>query len=187
MLGIRRRKQVEGWALDVNEDGRGRMSLSLRQRLAESNKLWLLCAAGFVVLVVVVLGQAKDTAKLSATQLIKNPKWPPQGAVPTPEHAAFAREFRTDKSVAGKVLEASFVNQRRFRVVVPAEISADDMNFIAKTAARKILHRFDHLCTVELYVRSAAGNRTYLAATTRWDPEKFGFVVKLHKLSPNLP
>lgn len=186
MLGLRRRKQLEGWAIDVSEDGRDQFSRGLRQRLADNNKLWLVCAVVILAVAVMLVAQARHGGDVTA-RYVKNPKWPPAGAQASEQHIAFSEEFRKEKSVAGKVKDARFIGQRRFKVVVPAEVSTDDMHYIAKMAARKILLRFKHLSTVELYVQSAAAGKQDLAATTRWDAEKYGFVVKVHKLSPNSP
>lgn len=186
MLGLRRRKRVEGWEVDVSEDGREERPRGLRERLADNNKLWLISITAILAIGLILALQARQSGDVTG-QYVKNAKWPPAEAQPTEAHIAFSQEFQKDKSVAGKVIDARFIGQRRFRVVVPAEVSTDDMHYIARMAARKILLRFKHLSTVELYVQSAATGKRDLAATTRWDPEKYGFVVKVHKLSPNSP
>jgi hypothetical protein len=180
MLGLTRRKQVAGWAIDVSENGHFEPTYGIRQRVADSNKVWVVSIAVIVVIALVLMAQARHGG-VKPGRYIKNPQWPSSGAQATAAHVAFSREFAQDKSVADKVIDARFIGQRRFRVVVPAQVSADDMHYIARMAARKILLRFDHLSTVELYEEAAATGKRELSATTRWDAEKYGFVVKDHK------
>lgn len=175
MLGLKRRRKVEGWALDVAETDAQVGRTTLAQRLAESNKLWIV---SFVAVLALSGYLVRTTGSFAPDRVV-----PPSTRAPenyTDEaHKAFAREFVVDKSYGFKVLDAGFVAPDRFRVVVPGNVSKDDIDYAAAMAGNRIIHEFHFRAVIQVYRRSAGGAES-LAATARWEPKKYGYVVK-HK------
>lgn len=174
MFGLKRRKRVEGWAVDIDQDGDE--PVTIRQRLADSNWLWVLSLAAVLVLAWLVMFAARQVGDARA-QKSRGPSLWGKGTYDDAEHARFARDFVLDRSHPGTVLDARFTGRRSFRVTVPGDTSADDIDYIAKMAALKIVRQFDLRVVVNVYVRSSDGPEV-LTATTRYVPDKYGYVVK---------
>jgi predicted aspartyl protease len=176
MTGFKRRTRVEGWALDVS-DGEEVGYRSTIQKLGDNNRLWI---AALIVLVVVSAFLLKQTK--SNAGAVEKPKGPPpaqtNGAYLDQDHKDFARQFVRDKGKDGQVVEAKFVNDRKFMFVVPGDTGADDIEYLSKMAAELHRARFKSWLTIDAYQRSAANGRDILRARTTWVKKQYGFVVK---------
>lgn len=177
MLGLRRRKRVEGWAVDVAEYGSEETATSLRERLAASNKLWLLSLVVVVGIGLALLSSMGDSSS-GENKFIVSPKGAGESVSVDKAHLDFARSFRNERVRGGNIYEAEFRTPNLFRIVVPADVGQDDIDYISKMAAWKILRTLHHQSIVVVYTRRAADGGEVKAATTSWKPSKFGFVVR---------
>lgn len=174
MLGLKRRRRVEGWAETVSTAEEA-MQSSFIQRVADSNKLW---AATLVVLVVVagvLMTQAKQRRSQKNEDLYSPSARLAFGSYDDKPHADFSADFIMKN---GSVLDAHF-GDGKFVIVVPGDSSVDDIEHLASMAAQRNLARFKNRIVVEVYQRSAATKGEVLAATVRWEVKRYGFVVRL--------
>ncbi len=176
MVGIKRRRRVEGWALDVSETDAQVGRSTLRQRLAESNKLWVVCVAVVLVLTAGLIRFANTEQSSSNGHQIR-PAGADAGSPDDAAHREFARQFLAERSGNPTVLDARFVSADRFQITVPSSLRRDDIEFLAKFAGLKIVHDFRFRPVVEVYSKGST-KRPELVATAQWEPKKFGFVVK---------
>lgn len=177
MAGLKRRIRVEGWALDV-PDGEEAGYKSAVQRVGDNNKLWIV----MLIVVVVVSGFLMHQARGGGPGEKEGSFTPPQAAVDgdyrNQEHQDFAKDFVKNQGKDGMLIEASFVNNRKFAFVVPGDKGADDIEYVSKMAAQYHLARFKTWAKIEAYQRSAGTGRDTLRATTSWVASRYGFVVK---------
>ena len=177
MLGLRRRKRQEGWAVDVEHvepDGRDD---SVRQRLADSDKLWVAAIFAVVLVVVVFFMLDKRGVQRKAN--------PPDGPAPAASlsyndaaHRDFAEHFVSKKGRESTVTSARFLNAKKFRIIVRGDVGADEISYLASMAANRISYEFKTRAAVQVYRSSAAEHRDILVATAVWKDDRFGFVVQ---------
>ena len=177
MLGLKRRRKVEGWAIDTSDTENGGMYASPWQRLADNNKIWIASFA-FIVLVTIFFIKHADRALVVDQTPARGAKTADVGSCNDSEHSALATEFANDKSNAQVVAEARFLALDRFRIVVPSATSADDIEYVSQKAALRILHIFKCRPVVTVYMKDASDGSLNLVSTTRWESAKYGFVVK---------
>ena len=177
MVGLKRRRRVEGWAVDVSETDAQVGRATLMQRLAENNKLWLGCALGVVVLTVGMM-RGTDKARSIDEKYLVRPAGARAGTYDDFAHREFAKRFASERSGKASAIEARFVGPDNFEITVPGNMSKDDIDFLAKVAGMKIVHEFHFRPVVQVYAKGAGGRET-LVATAQWETKKFGFVVKL--------
>lgn len=181
MVGLKRRTRVEGWALDVS-DGEEVGYRSTIQKIGDNNRLWIATLIVLAVVSAFLIRQAKQGAESK-----ERPAGPPpavrNGDYLNQEHKDFAAEFVRDKGKEGLVIEAKFVDDRKFVFVVPGETGADDIEYLSKMAAEFHRHRFKSWVTVDAYQRSAATGRDTHRARTTWVVPRYGFVVKFMETS----
>ena len=175
MLGLKRRNKVEGWALDVPQpelDGKAR---SVRQRLADNDKLWL----GSLILILVIVAVTIYTGrKDNENQPIPvGPELTAIGTYNDAAHAEFAKQFATSRSYRGMVVNARFVGPSKFRIAVNADVSSDDIADMAKHVGNKILNKFRTRVAIQIYSVSSVTGEEKLAATAHYVDEQYGFVV----------
>lgn len=175
MLGLKRRKKVEGWAIDVVEHGTEEQASNFYERLARNNRLWFLSLLVLIAACLMLMQQAKNAGG-DSEKFVTMPKAAPEGSYVDEKHEAFAREFAASNSGNVVLLEARFVNPNRFKITVPADVGRDDIDLISKLAGMKILRTLHHRSVVEVYTRRAGGGEK-LVAITRWEPKQYGFVV----------
>ena len=175
-------KKLNGWALDAPDGDGAEPEVTLRQKLGDNNKLWLMS----LVAVVLITGILLFSARQEGNRKLEGAEPPP----PAPErfddrgaYTDFATRFANNDSHSGSLISAYFLSPGKFRIVVPGNVSADDIEYLAKRAAESIYHDFQHRVVVQVYMKSAVDGREYLAATSRWESEKFGFAVSLKDLS----
>lgn len=177
MVGLKPRKRVEGWALDASNPSEARESAGVVQRIGDSNKLWVICFIGVLLLFAFLLHEAKRGGP------------PPQeyggqrgyrgiGTYDDEAHTAFVEKFRTSKFYGSAVESARFINQERFEIIARRGVSTDEIGYAASMAARIIVEKFRQRVVVEVYQQDPSGKR--LLATTRWDRKKLGYVVKFN-------
>jgi len=178
MLGLKRRKRVEGWALDVAETDREVGRSTPAEKLADNNKLWIIC-------LIAVLAVSLALLRFGGNEQIEKegPRLPADlgsGHYDDSEHKAFAKSFVTDKRHGTTVLAARFVSREVFRIDVPANASKDDIEYAARYAGDRIVTVFNFRAVIEIHGKSVSGDSSILA-TARWEPESYGFVVKFSK------
>ena len=179
MVGIKRRRKVEGWALDVSETDAQVGRTTLGQRLAESNKLWAVCVLALFGLTAGLIWKA-DRGQLPEDKYLVQPAGPRAGASDDMAHREFARKFASERSRKFTVVEARFVGPDNFRITVPGNTSKDDIDFLAKVAGMKIVQKFGFRPVVQVYIQSPDAP-PLLVATAQWETKKYGFVVRFPK------
>ena len=183
MLGLKKRNKVEGWALDVSHpelDGKGR---SIRQRLADNDKLWL----GSLILILLIVAVTVYTAKKHSggEPIPVESELTAIGTYGDAAHAEFAEQFAASGPHRDIVLSAAFVGPSKFRVTVRADVSTDDITEMAQYAGNKILNEFRTRAVIQVYALSAATGEERLAATARFVDEEYGFVVEFQDRGVN--
>lgn len=165
MVGLKNRK-AEGWALDVSDSE----DISLRQRLADNNKLWLTS----LIIVILISAFLWHSAKNEKVEKQSMPPVRSNKAYSEADYMRFANNFKAQN----EVVDAKFINEDKFRIVVPSEVRADDIEHMSTITAQKILHKFGHRVVIQVYFRNASGNEK-LTAVTRWKPERYGFITDI--------
>ena len=174
MLGLKRRRRVEGWAETVSTADEAVHS-SFIQRVADSNKLWVATLVVLVVVAGVLMMQAKGRRSQKNEDLYNPPVRLAFGSYYDKPHEVFAADFIRKN---GSVLDAHFADGK-FVIVMPGDASADDIEHFASIAAQRNLAKFKNRIVVEVYQRSATTKGEVLAATARWEVNRYGFVVRL--------
>ncbi|MGQ9455830.1 MAG: hypothetical protein ACUVRS_03265 [Armatimonadota bacterium] len=181
MAAARKRTKVEGWELQVSETDAEVGRTTLRQRLADNNKLWAACFIGLVAIVLYfanVMGNSEQAANPFEDAVLRANI----GSADDPAHREFTSQFVREFSDRFDILDAQFVGPDKFRIVVPASTSRDDVEFIAKAAGIKILTKLRFRPVVQVYNKKARDGMV-LVATAQWQPQKYGFVVESPQLT----
>ena len=176
MLGLKRRTRVEGWAVDVT-DGDETIHSTFFQRVGDNNRLWVVCLIGVLILAGFFMAAAKHQGSQKNEDLYKPP--PVRliyGSYGDEAHKEFAKAFRKDNE---SVLDAHFVDGGKFIIAVRSDLSADDIDYLSRSAAQKNLHKFRNRIVVEVYSRGAGAKADVLAAITKWETSRYGFVVHM--------
>jgi hypothetical protein len=173
MLGFKRRKRVEGWAIDVPDGDTERPGMM--RRIADNNKAWLVCLAGLVVLTLFLVKMSNHTigGDLPAVEPVRAPT----EFRDRTRYSRFEQDFRTDRRFAEAVVEDRFLSPGRLRVVVASGVSADEIEYLAKWAAERIRYVFHHRTVVQVYKNKGSSGESTLIAITRWEPKKGGYTV----------
>lgn len=177
MLGLKRRKRQEGWAVDIVDAQDETKGLSLWQRIGDNNKLWVTCLIVVVFLTAILIVMSnRDGSDVYESKI--QPGYSGKGVYYDAAHKKFATDFAANKSYGTFITSARFIDQERFELIVSRGVSADEIDYAARMAAQIILSKFRQRITVEVYDDDSAG-RHFLAATA-WNPKK-GFIVKFDK------
>ncbi len=177
MAAAKTRGKIEGWELDVSETDADVGRSTLRQRLSASNKVYALCLLGLVA-VVLYFGTTANEQERVGGKFGNSLASVVHGTVDEARRVELARKFVSNYSKRFGLLEARFVGQDKFRIVVPASLGQDDIEFIAKVAGTQILAKLKIRPVVQVYTLSAR-QKLALVATAQWQPEKYGFVVRM--------
>jgi len=140
MVGLKRRKKIEGWAVEVSEADTDVGRSTLRQRLADNNRLWLLSLLVVVVLTGYFIKNAAQTGQNEFNKRLPSARAPQN--YKDEAHRAFSRKFMLDKSLGFKIISAEFVAPDQFRIVVPSNVSKDDLGYAAVMAGNQIVSEF---------------------------------------------
>jgi hypothetical protein len=174
----KRRKHLEGWALDIEETQGG----SLRERLAGNNMLWV------VVLLVVVLGTLYYTMHFGKSYSKDPISTVRLGGVAKGEYDDQAHRELADKLTEiaqrrGPTITARFVDASKFEITVPADTPSDEISFLSKFSATAIYRKFGNVPVVYVYSKSAprSEEKAKLAAITRWIEGEKNFVTKFQR------
>lgn len=176
MLGLKRRTRVEGWAVEIKE-GDEKIHSTFFQRVGDNNRIWVVCLIGLTLIAGVLLVYAKKQGSRRNEDLYKPP--PTRlvyGSYGDSDHKAFAAAFMRENEC---VTDAHFVDGGKFIVAVRSDTSSDDIEYISRTAAQKNLHEFRNRIVVEVYIRSLLSKADALVATTKWEVNRYGFVVHM--------
>ena len=178
MVGLKRRRKLEGWALadsEINEESR---HVGAWQRLADNNKLWAACLIVVLLLTAFFYRTAKQSGQVKNNYDISPIS---TGSYDNKAHKEFTRQFLRNARYGTLVTDARFVGPETFRLTMKSSSSADDIDYISKVAAQKVLNKFKTRVVVQTYMRSSLYSGEMLIATAQWEPKKFGFVVKFSR------
>lgn len=173
MAGLKRRIRTEGWARDVSEADDEQDSFLCR--LSNNNKLWLAVLVVIAVVAGLLLMQVKQRSNLKNDDLYRPPTQLAFGTYDDGPHLEFVREFMERNR---QVVDAHFSDDK-FTFVLPGDASADNIEHLSILAAQRNLAKFKNRIVVEVYQRSAATESDRLVAVTKWEDDRYGFVVKL--------
>ncbi|MEN6357146.1 MAG: hypothetical protein ABFD83_08695 [Armatimonadota bacterium] len=177
MLGLKRRKRQEGWAVEIDPNDE-RQSAGPLQRISDNNKLWIASLIA-VLLMTVVLIWTSSRGGTPPQEYGGQPGYRGKGTYDDAAHAKFALSFAKSKSYGTAIDSARFVDQEHFEIIVGQGVSADEIDYAARMAAQIILEKFRQRVIVEVYDQDSAGK--HFLANTLWDEEKLGFIVKFNK------
>jgi hypothetical protein len=177
MLGLRRRKRIEGWAVDVSETDGEMERQGFFQWIGDNSRAWFICLVGIVLLTGVYVKYSRRTIGGNIPEGV--PLQAPEYFRERPRYTQFEQDFRRDKRFVDYVVDARFLSPGRFQVVVSSGIGADDMDYLAKMAAERVRYVFHHRTVVQIYKEGLKGNSKVLVATAQWQEKKHGYWVKL--------
>lgn len=177
MIGLKQRKRQEGWTTEVSNPNDERQNAGLLQRIGDNNKLWSVCLVGVLLLTALLFKQANRQGA-PPQEYGGQPGYHGKGTYDDEAHRAFAENFKASKSYGSSVVSTRFVNQERFEIIAQSGVSADEIDYAARMAARIILEKFRQRVVVEVYTQELSGKR--LLARTIWNPDKLGYVVKFN-------
>jgi len=185
MLGLKRRKRIEGWAVDVSEIEAEAERLGFLQRIGDNNKAWLVCLVGILLMTGIYIKFAKRTYGGHVAE--PPPREAPEYFRERSRYTQFERDFRADKQYVASVVDARFLSPGMFQVVVASGISADEIDYLAKMSAERVTYVFHHRTVVQIYQRSPRGNSKVPVATAQWQDKKHGYWVKMQSDMRALP
>jgi hypothetical protein len=174
MMGLKRRKRVEGWAVDVPESAEQDRPGILR-RIGDSNKAWYVCLALIVLAGVFLMKKADVT--MSPAGSADEPRRAPTEYRDYSKYLQFEQDLRADKRFAGAVVRDRFLSPGQFQITVNGMASADEVEYLAKWSAERIRHIFGHRVVVQVYRLSGSGEAKKLMAIVQWEPKKDGYAV----------
>lgn len=178
MLGLKRRKRIEGWAVDVSDTNCEAERPGILQWIGDNNKAWLMCLVGIVLLTGVYAKFSRRTIGGNIPEDV--PLRAPEYFRERPRYTQFEQEFRRDKRlVVDSIVDARFLSPGRFRIVVSSGIGADEIDYLAKMAAERVRYVFHHRTVVQVYQQNHDGESKVLVATAQWQEKKHGYWVKL--------
>jgi len=173
MIRFRRRRRVEGWALDIAEANGA--PLSLRQRLSEDNRLWLVVMGVIVVFTFWMVTNGKSGGNNDSHKAKHLP--PSVGSYTDDKHQSFTNYFLANKRYSSSVLEARYVGPGNFRMVMPGNTCSDDIEYISKMAAKLIEYRVGERAVVNVYLRSEQSGLTRKVARTNWSDKRATYTI----------
>ena len=176
MAGLKRRRRVEGWAVNLSESGGEADNSSLRQRLADNNKLWAFSMVAIVLITCFLFFESKQGASKDESNFTDKYQATSNTPYLDEAHNKFVSAFKTYKSSGFTVLDASFVGPGSLQVVVPGDVSADDIEYMANLIGMKALHSLKERIVVNVYFNKASGIRPDAVAS--FNPKQNGFIVK---------
>ena len=177
MIRFRRRRRVEGWALDINDAEANSAPLSLRQRLSEDNRLWLVFMGLIVIFTFWMVTNGKSGGNDDSHKAKNLP--PSVGSYTDDKHQSFTNYFLANKRYSSSVLEARYVGPGNFRIVMSGGTSTDEIKYISTMAAKLIECRVGERAVVNVYVRSEQTGLTDKVATTNWNDKRATYTVTL--------
>ncbi len=183
MLGLKRRRRVEGWAVDAAETNSDVGRATLMQRLAQNNRLWIICAIVIVIAslyLVVLSGRSGDNA--SHSKVVARA----QDSYMDEEHQAFADALPTKPHLKGKLVRARFSDADMFEITLKSGTSLEDVGYAARIVGTQIARRFGYRPVVLAYVTGPGGSRSAEPVlTATYDLKSSGYVSTPTR--PNTP
>lgn len=173
MAGLKRRIRTEGWSRDVTDADEEQNSVLYR--LSNNNKLWV---AGLILILALagfLMAQVKQRSAMINEDLYVPPAELAFGTYDDGPHHEFAQDFLAKNK---QVQDAHFADGK-FIIIVPGDMSADNIEHLSLLAAQRNLAKFKNRIVVEVYQRSAATKSDKLIATTQWEDSRYGFTVRL--------
>lgn len=181
MIGLKRRRRVEGWTVEVSEYGPEADKISLRQRLAENSKLWIISLAAIILF---TLFFVRHSNIIPSTSDSYPDRLKACDTFYDDAHKQFADNLKNDKSYGINFKSVSFVAPGDLQVVVPGDVSSDDVEYMASMTGAKAMHLLKDRITVSVYYRNASSSPDAVAS---YDPQKGGFIVKFRNVGQTAP
>jgi len=170
---------VEGWALEVDEH----QVPSLRERLADNNKLWVFCLVAVIAGTLyysTTLSKAPSHSRIGTVELGHQGK----GTFNDEAHTALALELEKIARKRGVDANFYFIDNSRMDLVLPADVALDEISFLSRFAATAIYRRFGNVAMIYAYTKSstAGDQKQRLAAITRWSEREKNFVTRAQRV-----
>lgn len=152
------------------------MPSSLRQKLADDNRLWLIIAGIILVAAVWLIFNARpdDDKKEYAGKYVP----PCSGSFNDSDHLNFTLWFRKSKSYSENVIDCGFVGPGNFRLVMPSNVSPDEIEYTSKMAATLIEHKLHERPVINIYGQNISTGERKKTARTEWSPARSGYILK---------
>lgn len=176
MIGLKRRRKVEGWTVNV-PDGYEAGNNSLRQKLADNNKLWIFSLVAIVLITGFLIHKTNQhAAPVGNPSYVDKYKVSSDAACYDEAHQKFTEDIKKNKSFNFTPINVSFVGSGLLQVVVPGDVSADDVEYMASITGMKALHSLKERIVVNVYYNKASDGEP--DATASYNPKRNGYAVK---------
>lgn len=162
--------------MDELEEGR----IGIWERLGSNSRLWLV-----VLIVIVCTGAVFIARSSSALKVVKagKPIDSPTGQYQDSKHCGFERWIVKMAHGRGEEVEAGFLSDKAFKLVVPCDISSNEMDYLSRATATGILRRFKVSPLIWMYMENVNGSSPRLVSRTEWSDDTGDFVVKYERSS----
>lgn len=160
------------------DDGNPENYVGLRERIASNNILWVVFLFIIVGVTGIVIARSIGTQEKATTQkLVEDPI----GVYTDSMHEEFADQLVKMAGRRGVKIEASFVSDRTFKIIMPCDIGGDELSFLSRYAATGIWRKFKVNPTIWTYTEDVSSPAPKLSARTAWSAERRGFVVTFER------
>jgi hypothetical protein len=180
MAAVSRQKMHEGWEVDVPAEAGMSYVTSLREKLADNGKLWLLALLAIAACTAVGLKYSKQS-DLSVEAFQKLPPAPREGAISEDMRGQFVQDLLDDKDFGSILANVRFVGPDVLRISLKPSASLDETDYLAKMAGQRFLKKFKARLVVMSFSQDIRGTET-LVGTTRWSKEKYGYVTRIRRV-----
>ncbi|MEN6371263.1 MAG: hypothetical protein ABFD64_04540 [Armatimonadota bacterium] len=158
------------------EEGR----IGIRERLGSNSRLWLVAFLVIVCAGVVFITRSSSAPKAGKVEkLVENPIGHYQDLM----HRGFEKRILKIARGRGEEVEARFLSDKTFKLVVPCDISSNEVDYLSRAAATGIWRRFRVSPLVYTYTENVNGSNPKLVSRTAWSEDIGDFVVKYNRSS----
>lgn len=151
---------------------------TLRERISTSNTIWITLLVLIIAITIISIFLSLRTSEtVNEVSLEEDPI----GVYTDSDHRDFAKQLVDMAEKRGVTIEAHFISDKAFKIVVPCDISSDELSYISRYAAMGIWRRFRVSPTVWTYIEDISSPNPRLTAQTRWSSERGEFIVSFER------
>lgn len=153
--------------------------MSMRERLAANNKLWAACLIAVLAASVILISSTNGgPGELPARDLREDPV----GVYTDSDHREFVAGFRKMALKRGVDVEAKFLSDKTFKLVLPCDVSSDEISFLSRSAAVGIWRLFKASPVIWTYLEDNNRPEPVLVARTSWSRARNDFIVRFERV-----
>ena len=155
----------------------------LREKLANNNKLWLVCLLVLVVATVYYTQRQEKSYSRTPIATVKLGKTA-KGTYNDAEHVKLAEDIVKMARKRGLIMTAQFVDTSHFNMIVPKDTATDELSYLSRFVATAIYRRFGNVSIIYVYAENKGepnGKDPQPVAVTRWSERERNFLVRLQR------